>query len=51
MLALGPLGWVGVGLVVMGLVLWLLSSRVIGVLFRVAAIVGFALVGYSFLIA
>ncbi len=47
MLALGTIGWIGIGLAVIGFVLWPLTSRVLGAIFRLAAIAGIALIGYG----
>jgi hypothetical protein len=51
MLALGTIGWIGAGLAVVGFVLWPVTSRVLGAVFRLAAVTGLALVGYGLLLS
>ena len=50
MLTPGILGWIGIALAVVGFVLWPLTARLLGWVFRPAAIGGLVLIVYGLLL-
>ena len=50
MLTLGILSWIGIGLAVVGFVLWPLTARLLGWIFRLAGLGGLVLIVYGLLL-